>query len=528
MDNQFKAQHAQIARFQSLSGAPALSLGVFQQGKIIHTAHFGRKDCSEPDSPDDDSIYYAGSMLKILTVCMVAKLVHDGVLEWDVPIREYLPSFNRDDDVGRLTTVRDLISNRTGLAGAAFYWYQQNGELLLRKDELVRMACHIKAVKPFRSTFLYSQWNYVLLQLVLETLTGKLFSQIMHESIISPLGLRNTTFGIPSGENMVAAHAARENGTATKIKTNPWTDESGITAGAGGKVSLKDMLTIYIDLLKSYNDQVAHDRDFTPGSPLVCLRTIFEPQILAHSSQFSNQHYCLGLYRTILPGNLSISSWNMPLFGNKAPPFGKTLAGVEVYHHTMGIPGYLGSMFLVPQSKSGVVVLTNATPRLDATDLTAQCLLGVLLGEPRPHLLRMAEMAPKISQGIFKHIATTIEEGRTQKPPSLPLEMFSGIYTNSSKTFFLHITVLSHGLRINVQNNSRVTYDLQLYNGDTFFWPVNRDVELCNKSMWPLLLPDFHIVGFLVDKKNVRGLKWHHDPSAGPEDFIKDTTRSTL
>lgn len=64
----------------------------------------------------------------------------------------------------------------------------------------------------------------------------------------------------------------------------------------------------------------------------------------------------------------------------------------------MSIPGFLGSMFLVPQSNSGVVVLTNATPKLDATDLSTQCLLGVLLGEPRPNLVRMAEMGPKMTQ----------------------------------------------------------------------------------------------------------------------------------
>lgn len=122
-----KAQHSQIASFQSLSGTPALSFGVFHQGQIIHTAHFGRKDCAEPDAPDDHSIYYAGSMLKILTVSLVAKLVHDGVLEWDVPVRKYLPCFERDDDIGRLATLRDLIANRTGLAVGAFYWYQQHG-----------------------------------------------------------------------------------------------------------------------------------------------------------------------------------------------------------------------------------------------------------------------------------------------------------------------------------------------------------------------------------------------------------------
>lgn len=393
---------------------------------------------------------------------------------------------------------------------------------------MVRMACHINAIRPFRTSFLYSQWNYILVQIVIETVTGRPFSELIQETMILPLGLKNTTFGIPYGDNLVAAHAVRDNGTAAKIKTNPWTDESGITAGAGGKASLKDLLTIYINLLKSYNYQTRHNQDTTPGSPFVDLRTIFAPQVKARSSNTGTQHYCLGLYRTTLPGNLSIASWNLPIFGDNVPVFGETLAGTQIYHHTMSIPGYLGSMFLVPDSNSGVVVLTNATPKFDATDVTAQCLLGVLLREPRPHLLRMAEMAPKISQAIFQHMADTLEKGRAFVPPSLPPDSYTGVYRNSSETFFLHVMGLQQGLRITVQGNTRVAYDLEPYGGDTFYWPVNREKEFCDKAMWPHLLPDFHIIVFEVQEAVIHSLRWHHDPMDEPEVFRKDLTWSRL
>ncbi|PVH98215.1 beta-lactamase/transpeptidase-like protein, partial [Periconia macrospinosa] len=501
----------QIAQILKLSGAPALSLGVFHEGKVVHKAHFGRRECTKPDAPNDESIYFSGSMLKILTVSTISKLAYDGVLGWDVRIREYLPDFNRDDDVGRLATLRDLIANTTGLTGGVFYWSQQNGELLQKKNELLRMACHIEAVKPFRTGFLYSQWNYVLVHLVIEAVTKKPFSEVVHSTMIQPLGLKNTTFAIPHGPNTISPHGAREDGSAIKIKINPWTDESGMTAGAGGKASLNDLLTVYSKLLHSYNDQLAHNRDTTPESPFVGLRAVFEPQVKARTAKSNNQEYCLGLYKTSLPGNLSISSWNSPLFGEKTPAFGNTLQGVEVFHHTLGIPGFLGSMFLVPKSSSGVVVLTNATPLLDASDLVAQGLLGVLLGEPLPYLLKMANTAPKISSAIFRFIASSLEEDKTDTPPSLPLASYAGIYYNSSKTFSLHVSSLEKGLRISVQGNPRVTYDLEMFDGDTFCLPVKRDEEYGEKGMWPQLLPSFRRVEFEVDKKSVRCLTWHHD-----------------
>lgn len=67
---------------RSLStGVLALSLGVLHKGNTIHTMH-----CSKPHFPDGDSIYCVGSMLKILTVCTIGRLRHDGILGWDVPI----------------------------------------------------------------------------------------------------------------------------------------------------------------------------------------------------------------------------------------------------------------------------------------------------------------------------------------------------------------------------------------------------------------------------------------------------------
>ncbi|KAF2688431.1 beta-lactamase/transpeptidase-like protein [Lentithecium fluviatile CBS 122367] len=476
--------------FHILSGAPALSLGVFHQGRIPHTAHFGRKDASQPGPPDDDSIYHVASLLKILTVSAVAKIVHDGRMDWDVPVREYLPEFHRDDEIGRSTTIRDLVANWTGLPVAGFFWTRQNSELLLDKGEMVRLACHLEAVKTFPAVI------------------GKPFSIFIQESLVNQLGLKNTTYDIPRGDNVAVPHAVRDDGVATKIEINSWTDESGITAGAGGKA--------------------AHGLDTTPASPFTNLRTIFEPHVKVGNSKLGDQGYCLGLYRTKLPGNLSITSWNLPLFGDKIQPFGSLLSGVEVYHHTMTILSFLGSMSLVLKSNSGVVVLTNATPKLDPTDLSAQCLLGVLLGERRPSMVPMAELGPSMPMVMYEQVALFLEGNRTSDLPSLSLHTYAGIYFNSAGNFFIHVSAKKTGLHLVIQGKQRVAYGLHPYHGDMFSWPVSREKELCNNAMWPVLFSGFHKVTFQVTLSISQSLMWHHDSSAAPEVSIKDTARSCL
>lgn len=51
-----------ISELLEASGSPRLSLGVLHHGKIISTAHFGRRDLDQPHSPDDNTIYHVASL----------------------------------------------------------------------------------------------------------------------------------------------------------------------------------------------------------------------------------------------------------------------------------------------------------------------------------------------------------------------------------------------------------------------------------------------------------------------------------
>lgn len=107
---QLKALEPTFAELLTISCAPALSLGVLHHGEIIHTAHFGRRDHLDPTPPNNDTIYRIASLTKALTTSAVGLLVEEGTLDWDVPVREYLPAFaRRIDEIGQKTTLRDLL-----------------------------------------------------------------------------------------------------------------------------------------------------------------------------------------------------------------------------------------------------------------------------------------------------------------------------------------------------------------------------------------------------------------------------------
>ncbi len=516
-----KSQLPAIASILRASGTPSLSVGVFDQGRPTFTHHFSKNGTSFV--PNDDTVYYIASLSKLLAICAAATLVTDGVLDWDVPVREYLPTFRqREDDIGMKATLRDLASNRTGLANPTFFWGQQNGDNVIDKRQFVKTATAIEAQKAFRTSFIYSNWNFILIHAIIEQVTGKSFSDVMQDKIITPLGLVRTTFELPVLTNFAVAYAVKDDGNHSKIPTNSYTAASGLSAVGGGKSTLSEMMTIYSALLSAYAHQKKHGVDVTPDSPFTHLRTIFEPHVVVDQSKpEASQSYCLGIYRTELPGNLSIASLNALLLRKKTPLFGLDLSGTEVFHHTGNLPGYFHSMYLLPGTHSGVVCLSNATPLMDPTDFSAQLLLGALLGSRTMPDYASVALSARLNQvGWYTQLDKFLQTNRTDKPPTLALTSYCGAYANRANTLVLEVTVVEQRLQISVRGRPSTTYHLLPWNDDTFYWAANRDREVCEKAMWPIPSPQWHLITFCLGQRGVETLKWQVDPIArGPELF---------
>ncbi len=530
---QLKALEPTFAELLTISCAPALSLGVLYHGEIIHTAHFGRRGPLDPTPPNDHTIYRAVSLTKALTSSAVALLVEEGILDWDVPIREYLPAFSRrTDEIGQKTTLRDLLSHRTGLPNADAMFGQQNGDFLMPRSEIVRLITFFEAVRPFRENFFYSQWNYGLVTEVVEAVTGTTLGSYIKDNILDPLGMRRTTLGRPDDENVAAGHAPRNDGTPCEISFPNMNDGVGLAGAYAVKSSVKDLLLLYQGLLRAKQDQAETKLNRTPGLPFMHTNTIFSPHIGVGTSA-DKLAYCLGLYRTQLPGPLSVASINSGLLGpKKLPIIGESSPGLEIYHHTGNMPGFLASAFLVPSTQSAVVVLTNALPFMDPTDLVGQLILSVLIGEELPtNFVPLAKMARANGLSAYAALTAAVNKRKTSKPPRFALRAYEGCYWNVAENFCLDITVYGTmegaGLLMKVQGSLRTVYYLEPYDGDTFYWPPDREKELCEQGMWLNLRAASRkiVFGTSKDEQSISHLMWHHDGAAKPETFWKRTPR---
>ena len=541
MDNikqQLEALGPQINSILQISGSPGLSLGVIHKGTIIYTAHFGTRNAEDSTQSNNRTIHTVASLTKPITAAAIAKLVYENKLDWDIPIRQYLPAFRiRQDEIGTRATLRDLLSLRTGIAPANTFWGFQNNEVLMEKSDKASTATYIGAAKPF-GQFVYSQWNYSLIDDVVKEVTGVFVGEYIEQNIFRPLKMTRSSFGeLPKSEcNVAHTHCTHDDGTASrKPDATSAINKSGIGAGGGARSSLEDYMILLQALLHAHKSQVDHNVDSTPGSVFPLTRALFKAHVGLGPPQRSGiEHvaYCMGMYRTKLPGYLSLASPNFyyTLGKEKLAPYGKTLAGTEIYHQSGTALGHLAALFLVPSTESAVVAFTNSQPLIDPADFVAQLALSVLLGEaPAVDLVKMANIARETTLKNYEILEKVVAKGKTNIPPTKPLTAYAGDYYNAIHNFVLSVTVSGDGLKVRIQRGSS-SFVLSPYDGETFYWPVNREEEMCTKGMFGFMYKDWHLFRFETNSNgDVDRLLWRHDPYlANPEMFTKTPTKQTF
>ena len=193
-----------------------------------------------------------------------------------------------------------------------------------------------------------------------------------------------------------------------------------------------------------------------------------------------------------------------------------------MYHHG-NLVGFLSSVFLVPDSSTAIIAMSNSHPFADSSDWVGQLVLETVLeGESSHDFIRLTEDTKSAQFAAYSDLARKLDTMKTQSEPSRALGSYCGQYYNKAKNFRLDITVEGRKLRMNVQGLEDAEYMLEPYGVDTFWWPVNREYEQCEQCMFSWTWPGIHLISFHASQTDIDALDWDHGvttPSA--ERFIK-------
>ena len=154
-----------------------------------------------------DGRFEIGSVTKTMTATLLAGLAHEGVLDLDDPIGDYLDAGHNGD-----VTLRALATHTSGLPtlGPDLEARRRSGSgsTLAMTPEAAEAALR-RARRDQAPGFRYSNFGYQLLGMAVERATGLPYPRLLDERLLRPLGMRQSGIGKDAGGPLVPGHGLR-------------------------------------------------------------------------------------------------------------------------------------------------------------------------------------------------------------------------------------------------------------------------------------------------------------------------------
>lgn len=325
----FDAYMAQVLKDWNV---PGIGVGIVVKNQLVFAKGYGYRDYGKRLPYTPTTTQPIASNTKLFTAVAAGLLVDEGKLDWDKPIRQYVPSIKfYNDDLDRTITVRDMLSHRTGITRHDLIWYKSD----FTQKELFERLKYLEPSEAPRSVFLYNNMMYSGTGYSIELLAGKPWESVVRERILTPLGMTSTTFTIAdmlkTPEPGVPYTERRDN---TELYQIPYySDAIGVAPAGAINSNIQDISHWLIALM---NGGVYNGKQVLPKAVI--------KQTLAPSIALPNT-------------GLEVRGWGELL--NSAYGMGRWTAsyrGHLVAYHGGDLPGFHSQVSTMPYDSIGVIV----------------------------------------------------------------------------------------------------------------------------------------------------------------------------
>jgi CubicO group peptidase (beta-lactamase class C family) len=185
---------------------PGLSVVVVRDGQEVYARGFGHRDPASRAPMTPDTVFGVGSISKTFTALAATRLAARGLLDLETPVRERIDL--RVDRAERPIRPWHLLSHSSGIpelfGKTAALWALAEGReppiALATWPEFLAFvnaaAEHVLSAPGER--YAYSNDAFTLVAAVLEQVTGTPFPLHVQEELLTPLGMRDSTYLDPA------------------------------------------------------------------------------------------------------------------------------------------------------------------------------------------------------------------------------------------------------------------------------------------------------------------------------------------
>jgi D-alanyl-D-alanine carboxypeptidase len=158
-----------------------LSIAVFERGLPVLAKGYGFADLEAKTPATPETSYPVASVSKRFTAALILRLADQGRLGLDDPLSNFFPDARKR--IGALT-IRHLLSHTSGLTRGGPAPRAAALSVLTRGGTLREQG----------ETWDYSNYNFSLLGLAIEKVTGRSFAEYLKDELVTPLHLTGTGY----------------------------------------------------------------------------------------------------------------------------------------------------------------------------------------------------------------------------------------------------------------------------------------------------------------------------------------------
>ncbi len=384
---------------------PGLTMSIVYKDQLIYAKGYGFRDLEKKLPVETSTLFPIASNTKLFTATLASMLHHENKLSLDKPVKTYLPLINfSTDDLNAKTTIRDMLSHRTGLPRYDGIWINAS----FTRKELLSKISYMKPQLGFREGYLYNNMMYVAAGAAMEEITGKSWESLLRERIFKPLQMNASCFSdeeMKKYGNYSLAYFLPDSSANLKPKKYEVQNEA---LGPAGTIrsTATDMANWMIAQMNAGNFK---------GQQPISAKAIKE---------------------TMIPNNISDKEGKYDELSNAIYCMGRNIysyKGHKVTSHGGAIDGFYSSVTLFTNDSIGIFVADNASHGRFLSNFIPLHIFDRLMGlQVTPWNERyMKEYKDGLTQA--KKAEDSIKATQVRNTvPSHNLNDFTGVYSNSA------------------------------------------------------------------------------------------------
>ncbi|MDI9498475.1 MAG: serine hydrolase [Bacillota bacterium] len=323
-----------------------LAVAVFHEDETLCLKYYGCADVENEIPVDEDSVFEWGSVTKVLTWVSVMQLVEEGKLDLGEDIAGYLPpGFLTRLRYPEPVTMLHLMNHQAGFQEVVFGAEYESAEDVPELAEALRI-CEPPQIYAPGTVTAYSNYGAALAGYIVECVSGMPFYEYVNRNIFRVLDMRHTS-----------------------VKPG-WTDKPWLAARREGMKSY----SYYEDERESYGRQLVHIALYPAGS---CAGT--PGDFLTFAKEFTRTRTRLFREQATMDALTAPSLFYAGTHESRIHHGLWTLDyGRKVLGHGGNTQGFSSSFWFDPQSRTGLVVMSNEVGEMSYN----YGLLELLYGRP--------------------------------------------------------------------------------------------------------------------------------------------------